>query len=110
MIKYTKNQLEKQLALLEDHLLWMEYNVADTFCYSCIWGHIIKIEGYCEEWMKFEVKSDIPKIIVMKIEKIKEEIFSLNKKDYSFQASNVRALKLMVWGNINKVNEDKNKK
>ena len=94
-LKYTKIQLEKNLALLEDHLLWSVWNIKDN-CYDCIYGHIIKIEGYCEEGLKFS-NEDKFKTLLLSLKVLKEDIFKEGSKNYWRWATIVREWKYLVW-------------
>jgi hypothetical protein len=99
-LKFTKLQLEKHLALLEDHLLWSTWNTKDS-CYECIYGHLIKIEGYLEEGLKFSNEEKFW-LILKSLQPMREDIFSKEKGNFRRWAFIVREWRYLIWSKNDK--------
>jgi len=96
-LKYTKTQIEKHFSLLEDHFLWSIHNKKEN-CYECIWYHLVKLEGYCEEGLKFDKDVQKYKHMFIKIDTLKDELYVKGKTDYVKYALIAREMKRLVWG------------
>lgn len=95
--RYTLNRLELHFSLLEDHFLWSISNKKEN-CYECIWNHLVKLEGYCEEGLKFDKDVQKYEQMFIKINTLKDEIYVKGKKDYIKYALICREMKRLVWG------------
>jgi len=97
LLIYTNQQIEKHAALLEDHLLYVEINGMDGMCYQCVWGHLLKLEGYCEEALKFSQDSKKYLDILQIIRYIRGAVYNREKCGYVTLAQIIREVKLNVW-------------
>ena len=97
-LKYTKMQLEKHWSLIEDHFLWASWNKKES-CYECVWFHIVKLEGYCEEGLKFDKDVQKYEQMFININILKDELYVKDKTDYIKYALISREMKRLVWEN-----------